>query len=391
MGQDLQLPDWTNTPADPAFAPLKGQSLSEGIGTSYPVVFYRGKTWSFRFRGDRKDFVRPDDGTAAGYLDVIILGAAAHKSKSYYKKWDPAKSNEGERPICASIDGITPDLDVMQKQSDSCAICPRNVWKTNEEGRKTRECADFKRIAVLVLPSQTAPLNNGEPVLEPAFLRVPAASLQALAIMGDNMESRGHHFSTYVTRITFDPQEAHPRMIFKPQHKLTANEAPAILKMCADPQVERIVNGGFVERPTQQVPAGLAPPKEVLALNAPVQARTQQEAAPTLTLSTVDPPPQGPLSASPASPSTNLGSAPPATPAMNPPTSQPSPMAIKVPTQSAAPASILAGIGSGIAPPAQTQPASSQPVTQGVADAGEAEASDADLDEKILAHLGKKK
>ena len=57
-------------------------SLADGIGQSYGVISYKGKVWSVRHRGVRKNVVRPDDGTPSSYLDVIILDAADHKSKS---------------------------------------------------------------------------------------------------------------------------------------------------------------------------------------------------------------------------------------------------------------------------------------------------------------------
>jgi hypothetical protein len=128
------------------------------------------------------------------------------------------------------------------------------VWKTDPNtGRKGRECTDYKRLAVLVLPTQTS-LIFGQPLLEPAFLRVPPASLNSLAIMGDTMASRGFHYSSYVTRITFDPQKAHPEMVFRPLQGLTAAEAPMILQMRTDAQVDRIVTGGFAEGAMRTLP-----------------------------------------------------------------------------------------------------------------------------------------
>ncbi len=291
MGQEIALPAWADAKPAAAFAGLQPQddSLSDGIGQSYPVIGYKGKVWSFRYRGERKTFIRPDDGSPASYLDVIILGQAKSKSKSYYKKYDPNQS-EGDRPICSSIDGVIPDPDVTTKQCDTCALCPRNVWKADPQtGKKGRECTDYKRLAVLVLPTQTKALY-GQGLIEAAFLRVPPASLNSLAIMGDTMAGKGFHYASYITRITFDPAEAHPKMVFAPIKPLTDGEAPVVLQLRTGATVDRIINGGFAEGVRNVTPSdgpALPPPSEVstgltieaTAVQPPPQAEPAKAAA----------------------------------------------------------------------------------------------------------------
>ncbi len=220
------------------------ESLADGIGSSYGVIGYKGKVWSLRYRGEKHTFVRPDDGSPASYIDVIILRQAGHKSKSLYEKYDP-NASEGVRPICASLDGITPDADVAQKQSTACAICPRNVWHTNADGKKVRACTDYKRMAVLLLPKTSAAVL-GQPLLEPVFLRVPPASLNDLALFGETMAGQGWHFSSFITRISFDPDQPHPKMVFTPLQPLTDAEAPVVLPMRDNATALRITGEGQV-------------------------------------------------------------------------------------------------------------------------------------------------
>ena len=193
----------TNVPvpfADPMFDTLRPaagfasldpttDSLADGIGTSYGIIRYKGKVWTLRHGGKTHTFVRPDDGAPIGYIDVVVLRQPPGKSKSFFPAYDP-NASEGMRPICASLDGITPDLDVQQKQADACAICPRNQWRMDAKGRKTRDYQDYKRLAVLIMPAQTKALL-GDPLMEPAFLRIPPASLTDLAELGKYMDSRG--------------------------------------------------------------------------------------------------------------------------------------------------------------------------------------------------------
>lgn len=247
---------------DPAFAALNPQeeNLADGIGSSYGIIGYRGKVWSLRLRGESHTFTRADDGSPAAFLDVIILRSASYKSKSYYPAGSFDQDNSGGRPVCAALDGITPDSDVQEQQAAACAICPRNEWKTDNNGRKGRDCSDYKRLAVLILPSQSALLFDGAPLMEPVFLRVPAASLNDLAILGEAMSKKGFHYSSYITRIGFQPDKAHPQMTFRALQKLGNDEAPIVLPMRTEPQSLRITGENEVGK--QKAVASIAPPKE---------------------------------------------------------------------------------------------------------------------------------
>lgn len=265
-----------NAPAQAFQSVPMGNSLAEGIGSSYGIIGYRGKVWSLRYRGESYTFTRSDDGSPLAFLDCIIVRAADVKSKSYYPAGTfDQNSSGGERPRCASIDGVTPDDDSLEKQAVACAVCPRNEFKVNAEGRKTRECGDYKRLAVLVLPSLTGPLL-GAPLEDPVFLRVPAASLNDLAVFGEAMQKQGYPYFSFVTRIGFMPDKAHPQMTFRALQPLTDNEAPYVMERRESDMAKRItgedqiaakaqrpitapVNTGFIQQAQPQVQPQVQP------------------------------------------------------------------------------------------------------------------------------------
>ncbi len=297
MGQDLQIPSEFKNGPGAAWAGLNpaDDQLSSGLGRSFGVIGYKGRAWSIRYRGEVKTVVRPDDGTQSGHLDVVILGQAPNKSKVYYKAFDAATA-EGDRPLCSSMDGIVPDADVLQKQHPNCALCPKNKWETNPQtGRKGKACRDFKRLAVLVWPTQTTPLF-GPGLMEPMFLRVPPDSLNSLAIMGDTMSRQGYHYSTYITRITFDPQKAHPSMVFKPIPGLTEKDAPVIMELRKDPTVDRITVGDAASAGMHGVNQALQSPSVTGLIAstppAPLSNGGHTLGTPTSGVSTVSSPPQ---------------------------------------------------------------------------------------------------
>jgi hypothetical protein len=276
MGTEVDV--FTNSRPSQAFAHLDAakDNLAEGIGSSYGVVGYKGKVWTLRYRGDRHTFVRSDDGTPANAIDAIILRQAHNKSKSYYEGGYDTNASEGRRPTCAALDGITPDVDVPQRQATHCAICPRNAWKTSPDGRKSRECTDYKRLAVLIMPKQTQDLL-GAPLMEPVFLRVPPASLNALVDLGEAMAGKGYHYSSYITQISFDPAQPHPKFIFRATKPLTDKEAPVVLAMRETPMALRI---------TGEDQVGVVRPVQIQAADQPKQIEAvavKQEAPPAKT------------------------------------------------------------------------------------------------------------
>ena len=384
MGQEMKLPDsFKGRHMAGAFAShlnAQDDNLSDGIGQSYGVIGYKGKVWSLRHRGQRHNVIRPDDGSMSAYLDVIILGQAKTKSKSFYKKFN-ASTSDGDRPICASMDGINADADVTDRQGMNgdgiCVLCPRNVWKTDPTtGRKGRECTDYKRLAVLILPTQTKPIL-GEPLMEPVFLRVPPDSLNALSIMGDTMTAQGFHYASYITRITFDPDKAHPCMVFSPLQGLSDAEAPVILDLMKDPAVGRITGVDAALAGARTVASGSA-----TGLIAPTGTVVEHSPA-----AGGNPPPSSVQQVSPASPTPGTGlsttsAAPPATPS--------TPVAEASTSATATTNAGLVDTGFGGATSA-TPPASAERVqpSETGSDAGEPEESDAAMDARIAALISK--
>jgi hypothetical protein len=261
------------------------ESLAEGIGSSYPVIGYKGKIFSIRWRGEKKVIIRPDDGTPVSYIDVVILRQARAKSKSYYKSGFEQEGSDGKRPTCASLDGIKPDPDVMEKQADVCGLCPMNEWKTDTNGKKTRECSDYKRLAVLILPNQTVSLY-GQPLMEPAFLRIPPASLNALSIFGENMAQQGWPYPSFITRIMFDPTKAHPEFTFKFLQGLSDVEADTVLAMREELTARRITGEDDIARRALSPPA---PQQAVSPPQAQTPVQTPAQPAPVLNVPTQKP------------------------------------------------------------------------------------------------------
>ena len=347
MSQDLvNLDAFKDARAPDPDLPLD-EGLAGGIGTSYGIINYRGKEWSLHYRSETHPFPRNAENT----IDVVILAAAPGKSKSYFPNWEEGSKNP---PLCASLDGITPDPDVEQRQNDVCATCTRNEWKTLPNGRKGRECTDYKRLAVALLPNATKPMF-GEPMLEPVFLRVPPASLNSLALLDQKMgkQGLGYNFSAYLTRISFEVGKPHPQMHFYAVRPLSAAELVPIKELRKDPQCQRITGEAGTARGGVRA---IAPPADTSVNLAAFAAPKQIEAVVNV----------------PAEEDTGLGLAP-------------APVNASAVSADDAGEHLTQTSAQGIGSPATTAPKTT------VVDTGEPEASDAELDARIAGILNKAK
>lgn len=182
--------------------------LSTGVGSGgYPHVSIKGKVFHI-VRGDEKTLVtKPEaDDEPAASIEVVIVKANSALSKVYYAGGYTEGSDA--KPLCYSNDSIKPAADSTEPQASNCATCPHNQWgsRITDNGGQGKACADSRRIAI----AQVSQIND------PMLLRIPAASLKALAQYNDTLKKRGVPYQVVVTKIGFDYSVAHPALTFKP-------------------------------------------------------------------------------------------------------------------------------------------------------------------------------
>jgi len=157
------------------------------------------------------------------HLDVVIVNAAPHIGRMWY-----AKSYDGEAtsPDCWSADGVAPSSESSNKQSASCATCPKNIAGSGQGN--SRACRFQQRLAV-VLPN-----DIGGDVLS---LQVPATSIWDKEAKGEDRPLQAYarylgaqkiEPSDVVTRIKFDTKSESPKMFFKATAWVDGDDLPTI-------------------------------------------------------------------------------------------------------------------------------------------------------------------
>jgi hypothetical protein len=227
------------------------EDLSEGIGTGYSVIGLEGKGFYLKHRGTRHTITNPPDGSThsgkpAQYFDMIILRKNSLPSHTWYEKGYVAGSKEP--PDCVSTDGVAPDDSSRKKQSDFCQTCKLYAWQDLPNGRRGRICTDSMRLAVLPLPYLIQNVLNGTTINEPCLFRVPAASMQGLARLGEELQKRGlceqpgdAPLCSFVCRLGFQEQEKYPKLTYEVLDWLDDGQAAAIMELRKHPTTFRIM------------------------------------------------------------------------------------------------------------------------------------------------------
>lgn len=204
--------------------------LSAGVRGGYSVLSIRGSRWHVKVGDEETTITDSQTGDPVGSLRLVLLKASPNVSKNYYQGGYEEGANDA--PTCWSIDGIRPDP-AADKQADSCAVCPKNVFgsRVTDAGKKVKACGDSRRLAVIPEGDFKNDVYGG-----PMLLRVPASSLSNLSQYGKKMDKQGFPYNTIVTRASFDHTVSFPKLEFNAVRPLTDDEADEIIGLLNDPE-----------------------------------------------------------------------------------------------------------------------------------------------------------
>lgn len=170
----------------------------------------------FRMVVDGQEVAKNEDRA----MDVVIVNAAEHTSRSYFAGTYQEGQNAG--PDCWSSDGKTPDPRSENPQATRCDRCPMNIAGSGQG--TTRACRYSRRLAVvmgndiensdvyqLVLPAQSI-FGKGEGNKMPLQQYVTFLAGHKLSIR------------SVITEMRFDTSSATPKLTFRAVDALTEEQ-----------------------------------------------------------------------------------------------------------------------------------------------------------------------
>lgn len=145
-------------------------------------------------------------------IDVVILGITPPHgfSKTYYA--GAYKPGSTDAPDCTSTDGIHPDNQISDPQSDVCRTCEQSQWGSavSMSGGKAKACADSKRLYVKLAEELTDPKA-------PIYLvTVTVMSLKPFGAYGKLLANNGIPTPAIaITKLGFDEEASVPKLTFE--------------------------------------------------------------------------------------------------------------------------------------------------------------------------------
>lgn len=192
------------------------KNFSDGVRDSFPSLSIKGKVFRIRKDGNETPLIDPQTKQVIPYLDVVMVNASPMLAKAFYVKGFTDDETSFQAPDCWSLDSVRPDPSVANKMSPTCANCKMNEFGSAPSRDATagkrggKACSDSRRVAV-VMPGHLGDANS-EPLV--FLLKVPATSLKNLKNYAQLLERQGWEPAACVTRLSFDYQEAYPKLLF---------------------------------------------------------------------------------------------------------------------------------------------------------------------------------
>jgi hypothetical protein len=207
-------------------------NFADGVQNAFPVLSIRGKVFRIRDEGKEEAYVDPASKMPLPFLDVVLVNGSRTLAKSYYETGFD-EDNMTQQPDCWSLDSIRPHPTVPNKVHPTCPDCPKNAFgsRITPAGKAAKACSDARRICV-TLPHYLA---NPEPRI--MMLRVPQTSLKNLKGYVELLAKNGYEPTGCVTRLSFDYNEAFPKLQFNFVGPVTNEEFEVIEAQASSPTV----------------------------------------------------------------------------------------------------------------------------------------------------------
>lgn len=187
-------------------------ALTAGISAGFeglPQLSIRGGKFHTVIDDNDQVLLSPE-GSAASFADVIIFAARPAVSKRKFA----GKFNPDVEPVlqCSSLGGVTPDSGTAI-QSQSCSLCPHNVYGSSDTG-KGKACGEYKHVVLAFHNGQGGLWQGPDGKVMLFYMDIPATSLKSFREYVALLTAHNAPLGGVVTRLTFDPNVTWPQLKF---------------------------------------------------------------------------------------------------------------------------------------------------------------------------------
>lgn len=254
-------------------------------------------SWTINLDGKKTKLMRKtgEEGEEepVSILSVVVLDYNKERGRELYlKKYDPQNPTI---PDCWSEDGKAPHANVPEKQSVTCAACPKSQKgsTTNQQGQPAVACGQFQKLAVV--PANGLKDNKYPPLR----LRLKITSIFdksgadkhpnwfAWQQYLDLLTSKGVRSTGLLpTKLKQDPDVSYSKILFSPgkdwldeeslaivKELMTSDEVKNLLAETYDPSTSRTGNKPLPAEPEEETEVAAAEPPKQAAVSAKAKAK----------------------------------------------------------------------------------------------------------------------
>jgi hypothetical protein len=239
--------------------PAKGvedmdDDVLQGGRPSFAVLAMPNKNeWAFRYQRQDSPY-QDEEGNNIPNIEVAIIKSRENLSNNFYIKYDG--NAQHKPPDCFSADGQVPDQRVPEatRQNPICEGCPQKKPGSaiTAAGDPTKACRDIRKIAVV--PIFHLLDRKFDEYGGPMLFTITPTSLKNYTEYLDRIKAMGHKSFSVVTRMRFDPNVKHQKIVFSPYRALSDEEVAIVRELRKDPRTARVIE--------EEPEAGSAPPDE---------------------------------------------------------------------------------------------------------------------------------
>jgi hypothetical protein len=165
-------------------------------------------------------------------MEVVIVNASKHISRTFYIKAYDSKDNTNAAPDCWSNDGERPDASAKEPQSTTCMGCPQDIEGSGQG--KTKACRKNRRIAVALAGDLEGDVY--QMTLQSKSIFYDMKDPGDLDHMPFNqyakyVGSQGYNLNTLVTEMRFDEDSTVGKLFFRPVRFLEKDEWQKAVKL----------------------------------------------------------------------------------------------------------------------------------------------------------------
>ena len=208
--------------------------------------------------------------TNNGKLEVVIINASKHISRTFYlKAYDP-KDNTGAAPDCWSNDGERPDPSARDPQNATCMGCSQDIEGSGQG--KTKACRKNRRVAVALASDLGGDVYQMTLQSKSIFYDMKApGDLDHMPFnqYGKYVGSQGYNLNTLVTEMRFDEDSTVGKLFFRPVRFLEKAEWEQAKKMGDSPLAKSLITMTVAQSSSPKL---AAPAAKVEASSDPVEA-----------------------------------------------------------------------------------------------------------------------